>query len=70
MSSDNIDQEFKDFLANNKIDTTSLAGTKEEKNLFNVQDQRVMGIVRAVRSLFHKCIVEIVSKRRFSNGKL
>jgi len=37
MSAD-INEEYKEFLARNKIDTTSLLGTKEGEKFFNVKD--------------------------------
>lgn len=48
MSEDNIEEQFKQFLAENKIDISSLEGTKE-KALFNPTEQRNISILRAVR---------------------
>ena len=45
----NFEDQFKSFLAQNKIDTTSLAGTKEESRLIrNAEDQRTIAILKAV----------------------
>jgi hypothetical protein len=40
---------LKQFLADNKIDVSALAGTKEEERFFkDVENQRALGIVKAV----------------------
>ena len=52
MSGDSVQDEFKQFLADNKIDVSALAGTKEEERFYkNVEDQRALGIVKAVSYL-------------------
>ena len=52
MSGDSVQDEFKQFLADNKIDISALAGTKEEERFYkNVEDQRALGIVKAVSYL-------------------
>jgi hypothetical protein len=49
MSGDNIEDQFKQFLADNKIDTSALSGTKDEgKLLKDAKDQRTLGILKAV----------------------
>ena len=45
----NIEDQFKKFLEENRIDVSALKGTKEEKRFFNdVKDQRSLGIVKSV----------------------
>ncbi len=45
----NIEDQFKQFLADNKIDVSALKGTKEEARFFkDVEDQRSIGILKAV----------------------
>ena len=49
MSGDNIEDQFKQFLADNKIDVSALQGTKEENTLLtDAKDQRTIGILKAV----------------------
>lgn len=44
---DNIQDQFQEFLKENKIDTTSLL-KKDKETLFNAKDQRTLAILRAV----------------------
>ena len=45
----NVEEQFQKFLADNKIDTSALAGTKEADRLAKTaKDQRVISILRAV----------------------
>ena len=49
MSEDNnnIEDQFKKFLTDNKIDVSALQGTKEQDRLMsNAKDQRTMGILK------------------------
>ena len=47
--SENIQDQFAKFLADNKIDISALEGTKEkEKLLTEAKDQRNLAILRAV----------------------
>ena len=50
MSGDSsVEDQFKQFLAENKIDVSALKGTKEEERFFkDVENQRSLGIVKAV----------------------
>ena len=49
MSGESVQDEFKQFLAENKIDVSALAGTKEEDRFYkDVENQRAFGIVKAV----------------------
>ena len=49
MSGDNIEDEFKRFLADNKIDTSALKGTKQENGMLtDAKDQRTIAILKAV----------------------
>ena len=50
MSGDSsVEDQFKQFLADNKIDVSALKGTKEEERFFkDVENQRALGIVKAV----------------------
>ena len=49
MSGDSVQDQFKQFLADNKIDVSALAGTKEEERFYkDVENQRALGIVKAV----------------------
>ena len=49
---DNFEDQFKAFLAQNKIDTSALAGTKEEGRLLrNAEDQRTVSILKAVSTI-------------------
>ena len=51
MSGDSVEDQFKKFLADNKIDVSALSGTKEEARLYkDVEEQRALGIVKAVSS--------------------
>ena len=48
---DNFEDQFKAFLAQNKIDTSGLAGTKEEGRLLrSAEDQRTVSILKAVNT--------------------
>ena len=48
-NSSNFEDQFKQFLAENKIDTSALAGTKDEdKMLREAEDQRTKSILKAV----------------------
>ena len=50
MSGESVEDQFKKFLADNKIDVSALSGTKEEGRFYkDVEDQRALGIVKAVR---------------------
>ena len=45
----NIEEQFQKFLADNKIDTTSLAGTKHADRLVNdAKEQRNLAILKSV----------------------
>ena len=47
--SENIEDQFAKFLADNKIDISALEGTKEkDKLLTEAKDQRNLAIIRAV----------------------
>ena len=47
--SENIEDQFQKFLADNKIDISALQGTKEkDKLLRDAKDQRNLAIVKAV----------------------
>ncbi len=49
MSGDNIEDQFAQFLADNKIDTSALKGTKEhDRFVQNAKEQRVLGILKQV----------------------
>ncbi len=51
MSGDSVEDQFKRFLADNKIDVSALSGTKEEARFYkDVEEQRALGIVKAVSS--------------------
>ena len=48
-SSSSVEDQFKQFLADNRIDVSALKGTKEEERFFkDVENQRSLGIVKAV----------------------
>ena len=48
-TSSNVEDQFRQFLAEYKIDISSLAGTKEEDRLLtDAKDQRTLGILKAV----------------------
>ena len=50
--SENIEEQFAQFLQQNKIDISGLEGTKEkEKLLAEAKDQRNLAIVKAVSSV-------------------
>lgn len=45
----NVEDQFREFLADNRIDVSALAGTKEEARLLTeAKDQRTLGIIKAV----------------------
>ena len=47
--SDNVEEQFQKFLADNKIDTSALAGTKEGDRLVkDAKTQRNISILKAV----------------------
>lgn len=49
MSGESIEDQFRQFLADNKIDVSALSGTKEEERFFkDVENKRALGIVKAV----------------------
>lgn len=48
MSGDNIDEQFAQFLRDNKIDVSALEGTKDKDRLLNPKEQRNISILRAV----------------------
>ena len=56
MSGDSsVEDQFKQFLAENKIDVSALKGTKEEERFFkDVENQRSLGIVKAVSIVTRK----------------
>ena len=52
-ATNNVEEQFQKFLADNKIDTSALAGTKEGSRLLSkAKDQRTVAILKAV-SYFH-----------------
>ena len=52
--SDAIEVQFKQFLADNKIDVSALKGTKEEHSLAkNAKEQRALAILKAVSLPFY-----------------
>ena len=56
MSGDSVEDQFKRFLADNKIDVSALSGTKEEARFYkDVEEQRALGIVKAVSSTVSSC---------------
>ena len=57
MSEEDVNEQFKQFLEKNKIDFSSLKNTKDKDSLFNVKDQRIMSIIKAVRYI--KCLDNI-----------
>ena len=66
MSGDNVEDQFKQFLADNKIDVSALKGTKEEQRFFKeVEDQRVVGITKAV-----SIIIDIMKNLFIALGQL
>jgi hypothetical protein len=45
----NVEDQFRQFLADNRIDVSALAGTKEEARLLSeAKDQRTLAILKAV----------------------
>ena len=49
---DNIDQQFQQFLKDNKIDTSALEGTKDKQKLLNPKEQRNLSILKTVCCLY------------------
>ena len=49
---DNIDQQFQQFLLDNKIDTSALEGTKDKQKLLNPKEQRNLSILKTVFRLY------------------
>jgi hypothetical protein len=47
-----IESEFKEFLDRNKIDISSLKGTKQEDSFLNAKDKRTVSILKAVGQYF------------------
>ena len=46
-----VEEHFKKFLADNKIDFSALEGTKDKDRLMQeAKDQRTLGILKAVRN--------------------
>ena len=46
-----VEEQFKKFLADNKIDLSALEGTKDKDRLMQeAKDQRTLGILKAVRN--------------------
>ena len=56
-----VEEHFKKFLADNKIDMSALEGTKDKDRLLNeAKDQRTLGILKAVRYIIKLlCFIEI-----------
>ncbi len=51
--SENIEDQFAKFLADNKIDISALEGTKEKQKLLTeAKDQRNLAIIRAVSTRY------------------
>ena len=59
----NIDDQFKKFLADNKIDISALQGTKDQDRLLSeAKDQRTMGIIKQVSKQKRKNQIKLYIK--------